>query len=108
MTANVSVVDHLATKEDTPLTIKTTSLSLLGSHPGDFKLTSVSNAKHGNVSLRNGKVVFNLDGDSVKAQLFDASGRKVGNEFLVNTETYAPFRDHGTELRVRSLGALGG
>ena len=49
MAANVTVVDHVTTKEDTSLTIKTTSLSLLGSHPGDFKLTSVGNATGGSV-----------------------------------------------------------
>ena len=186
MAANVTVVDHVTTKEDTSLTIKTTSLSLLGNHPGDFKLTSVGNATGGSVSIRNGRIVFNPDenfsgvaefdytvtdshgvtktatftidvkpvadtpvltaqqdiaekiggeflvntttaggqfqtsvttlangnfviawtdtsysggdanGDSVKAQLFDASGNKIGDEFLVNTETSASQRQPKT------------
>ena len=61
MAANVTVVDHVTTKEDTSLTIKTTSLSLLGNQPGNFKLTSVGNATGGSVSIRNGRIVFNPD-----------------------------------------------
>jgi hypothetical protein len=97
MVANVTVVDHVTTKEDTSLTIKTTSLSLLGSHPGDFKLASVGNTTTAGAqfqtsvtTLANGGFVVawtdtsysggDVDGDSVKAQLFDASDNKVGND----------------------------